>query len=151
MSLSPPFVLAISISTTGIIACATASGYVFLGYGGAKTTNLTKRKKARKWNGLKSDESIWFKAAEGAVVSMYVLFTHLQVFCNLPIQSLRFRESFAIVHFITHWKGRMLFYSHRSSLKYVSTMCMDDGVTKDRQSYHYDRSRFSSVELWSWE
>lgn len=75
MSLSPPFILAISISPTGVIACATASGHVFLGYGGAKTNKSTKRKKARKWNGLKSDESIWFKAAEGAVVSMCVLFT----------------------------------------------------------------------------
>lgn len=75
MSLSPPFVLAISISSTGVIACATASGHVFLGYGGAKTTNSKNPKKARKWNGLKSDESILFKAAEGAVVGVYVLFT----------------------------------------------------------------------------
>jgi len=74
-SLSPPFALATSISSTGVIACATASGHVFIGYGGSKTINSTKRKKARKWNGLKSDESIWFKAAEGAVVSVYVLFT----------------------------------------------------------------------------
>lgn len=81
-SLSPPFALAISLSSTGIIACATASGHVFIGYGGAKTTGSTKRKKARKWNGLKSDESIWFKAAEGAVVSVYVLFIRFHVLVN---------------------------------------------------------------------
>lgn len=74
-SLSPPFALAISISSTGVIACATASGHVYIGYGGSKKTNSTNRKKARNWKGLKSDESIWFKAAEGAVVSVYVLFT----------------------------------------------------------------------------
>ena len=78
-SLSPPFALAISISSTGVIACATASGDVYIGYGGSKISNSSKRKKARNWKGLKSDESIWFKAAEGAVVSVYVLvicFTH---------------------------------------------------------------------------
>lgn len=74
-SLSPPFALAISISSTGVIACATASGDVYIGYGGSKTSNSTNRKKARNWKGLKSDESIWFKAAEGAVVSVYVPFT----------------------------------------------------------------------------
>jgi hypothetical protein len=84
-SLSPPFALAISISSTGVIACATASGHVFIGYGGSKTTNATKRKKARKWNGLRSDESIWFKAAEGAVVSVYVLFTCFTHTCKRAI------------------------------------------------------------------
>jgi hypothetical protein len=70
MSLSPPFALAVSISSTGVIACATASGHIFLGYGGAKTTDSTKRKKSRKWDGFKSDAGIWFKATEGAVVSV---------------------------------------------------------------------------------
>jgi len=70
ISLSPPFALAISISSIGVIACATASGDVYIGYGGSKTSNSTKRKKARNWKGLKSDESIWFKAAEGAVVGV---------------------------------------------------------------------------------
>lgn len=84
-SLSPPFALAISISSTGVIACATASGHVFIGYGGSKTANSTKRKKPRKWNGLKSDESIWFKAAEGAVVSVYVLFTCFTHTCEQAV------------------------------------------------------------------
>ena len=81
-SLSPPFALAISISSTGVIACATASGHVYIGYGGSKITNSTNRKKARHWKGLKSDESIWFKAAEGAVVSVYVIFTRSKHTCE---------------------------------------------------------------------
>ncbi|SRR5258706_1782501 len=84
-SLSPPFALAISISSTGVIACATASGHVYIGYGGCKITNSTKRKKARNWKGLKSDESIWFKAAEGAVVSVYVIFTRFTHTCEQDV------------------------------------------------------------------
>ena len=150
-SLSPPFALAISISSTGVIACATASGDVYIGYGGSKTSNSTKRKKARNWKGLKSDESIWFKAAEGAVVSVYVILLASRIPMNNVSQSLRSRGSFTTVHAITQWKGRVLFYSHGSNLEYVSIMCLDHGVTKDRQSYHYGRSRFSSAELWSRE
>ena len=70
---------------------------------------------------------------------------------NNMSQRLRSRGSFTTVHTITQWKGRVLFYSHGNNIEYVSIMCLDHGVTKDRQSYHDGRSRFSSVELWSRE
>ena len=75
VSLSPPFVLSLSVNSTGLVAVGTADGRVWLGGGGEKRQN-NKKKRSRKWEGLKEDEGIWLQVADGPVVSTCVDFAH---------------------------------------------------------------------------
>ena len=75
VSLSPPFVLATAFTPTGLFAASTADGRVWLGGGGEKRpagTPAAKKKKTRKWEGLKDDEGLWLQVADGPVVAVYV-------------------------------------------------------------------------------
>ena len=75
VSLSPPFVLSLSVNAAGLVAVGTADGRVWLGGGGEKRQN-NKKKRSRKWEGLKEDEGIWLQVADGPVVSTCVDFAH---------------------------------------------------------------------------
>ena len=68
VSLSPPFVLSTTVSPAGLVAAGTADGRVWLGGGGEKRPD-GKKKRSRKWEGLKEDEGIWLQVADGPVVS----------------------------------------------------------------------------------
>lgn len=68
VSFSPPFVLSISVSATGVLAASTADGRVWLGGGGEKRPD-SKKKRSRKWEGLKEDEGVWLQVADGPVVA----------------------------------------------------------------------------------
>lgn len=75
VSLSPPFVLGISVAQTGLVACALADGRIWLGSGGEKTiaketSSHARQKKRRKWEGLRASDGNYFKTAEGPVVAM---------------------------------------------------------------------------------
>ncbi|PIL24234.1 hypothetical protein GSI_13987 [Ganoderma sinense ZZ0214-1] len=82
VSLSPPFVHSLSMSTTGLIVIGTADGRVWLGGGGEKRPD-GKKKRSRKWDGLREDDGIWLQVADGPVVS--AAFTHANRFltCSL--------------------------------------------------------------------
>ena len=69
VSLSPPFVLSLAISEIGMIAVGTADGRLWIGAGGEKGT---KKKRSRKWEGMKKESSYEFKIAEGPVIGLYV-------------------------------------------------------------------------------
>ncbi|KAI0664646.1 WD40 repeat-like protein [Cubamyces menziesii] len=72
VSLSPPFVLSIAINDAGLLAASTADGRVWLGGGGEKrpaTSQVGKKKRSRKWEGLKEDEGLWLQVADGPVVA----------------------------------------------------------------------------------
>ncbi|KAI0054020.1 WD40 repeat-like protein [Auriscalpium vulgare] len=73
VSLSPPFVLSLAVSPSGVIAAGTADGHLWIGMGGAKKASGSKKKRSRKWEGLREDEGNTIKIAEGPVVC--VLFT----------------------------------------------------------------------------
>lgn len=70
VSLSPPFVLCLSVSSTGAIAAGTADGQIWIGLGGDKRVSL---KKARKWGGLREDMGLSKKFADGPVVALAFL------------------------------------------------------------------------------
>jgi hypothetical protein len=72
MSLSPPFIMSMAMSTTGALAAGTADGRLWLGFKGDKTSNPGKgpRKKSKKWEGLDEDEALLIKVAEGPIVAM---------------------------------------------------------------------------------
>lgn len=73
MSLSPPFVISMAVSTTGVVAAGTADGRLLIGFG-AERGALGKGKKAKKWEGLNPDETLLIKIAEGPIVALYASF-----------------------------------------------------------------------------
>lgn len=79
VSLSPPFILSLSISSTGIIAAGTADGRLYIGFGGEKSSETTgnQQRRQRKWKGLKIDDRIVASVAEGPIVGLYV-------YCQFP-------------------------------------------------------------------
>ncbi|KAI0780674.1 WD40 repeat-like protein [Trametes elegans] len=86
VSLSPPFVLSMSISNTGLLAASTADGRVWLGGGGEKRSNASqggRKKRSRKWEGLKEEDGVWLKVAEGPVVSAAFRDSTRLVTCSL--------------------------------------------------------------------
>lgn len=72
VSLSPPFIQCTSLSASGVVAVGTADGQVWIGAGGEKRSG-GKKKKNRKWEGLKENESLSQKIAEGPIVGMWVV------------------------------------------------------------------------------
>ncbi|KAI0372921.1 WD40 repeat-like protein [Pilatotrama ljubarskyi] len=86
VSLSPPFILSISISSAGLLAASTADGRVWLGGGGEKRPAASqggKKKRSRKWEGLKEDEGLWLQVADGPVVSTAFRDNKRLVTCSL--------------------------------------------------------------------
>ena len=71
VSLSPPFVHSIAFSEHGAMVASTADGRVWVGRGGDKSI-VSKKKRSRKWEGLREDGGSWVGVAEGPVVSVCV-------------------------------------------------------------------------------
>ena len=69
VSLSPPFVHSIAFSEHGVMVAGTADGRVWIGKGGDKSI-ASKKKRSRRWEGLRENEGSWFSIAEGPVVSV---------------------------------------------------------------------------------
>lgn len=70
ISLSPPFILSLAISPTGVAAGGTADGRIWVGLGGEKASSGTSGKKKKKWGGLKAEASFASKTAEGPIVAL---------------------------------------------------------------------------------
>lgn len=73
--MSPPFVLCTAMSPKAVIAAGTANGFLWLGGGGEKSSGAqaAKKKRSRKWEGLRADDSISVKVADGPIVAMYAV------------------------------------------------------------------------------
>lgn len=74
MALSPPFIISTAMSSTGVMAAGTADGRLWLGFGGEKrpSSGSSKKKRAKKWEGLRDDDELAVKIAEGPIVAMCV-------------------------------------------------------------------------------
>ncbi|ETW85973.1 hypothetical protein HETIRDRAFT_29644, partial [Heterobasidion irregulare TC 32-1] len=85
ISLSPPFILSLAMSASGLIAAGTADGRVWIGGGGEKRSGAAsgKKKRNRKWEGLKDDEAFTTKIAEGPVVAVCFLDPMTLLTCTL--------------------------------------------------------------------
>lgn len=70
VSLSPSFFHSVAFSDHSAVIASTADGRVWVGRGGDKSI-ASKKKRSRKWEGLKEDEGSWVNVAEGPVVSVY--------------------------------------------------------------------------------
>lgn len=74
VSLSPPFVLSLAVSPSGLVAAGLADGRVWLGAGGDRNAPGSQKKRVRKWEGLRDADVSVLQIAEGPVVAVYVLF-----------------------------------------------------------------------------
>jgi hypothetical protein len=70
MGLSPPFVMSLAVSCTGVVAAGTADGRLLIGFGAEGC--LAMKKRPKKWEGLDGVETLLIKIAEGPVVALYV-------------------------------------------------------------------------------
>jgi len=72
VSLSPPFILSLSMSPTGILAAGTADGRLYVSTGGEKSSEASgiRQRRQRKWKGLKMDGRIIADVAEGPIVAV---------------------------------------------------------------------------------
>lgn len=74
VSLSPPFVLSMAISSASLAAVGTANGFLWLGGGGEKpsssTQTINKKKRSRKWDGLQESDDLYVSVADGPVVAV---------------------------------------------------------------------------------
>ncbi|KAF8844904.1 WD40 repeat-like protein [Paxillus ammoniavirescens] len=72
VSLSPPFILSMSISSSGVIAAGTADGRVYIGTAGEKSPEGPggRQKRRRKWDGLKGDGKIVEEVAQGPIAAV---------------------------------------------------------------------------------
>jgi len=82
VSLSPPFVHSVAFSENGAIIASTAAGRVWVGRGGDKSI-ASKKKRSRKWEGLREDAGSWVSVAEGPVVSVDFAGSETFVTCTL--------------------------------------------------------------------
>lgn len=80
VSLSPPFVLCLSVSSTGTVAVGTADGHLWIGLGGDRGLSI---KKTRKWGGLREDMSLSKKIADGPIVALAFLDPSSIITCTL--------------------------------------------------------------------
>ncbi|KAG6335845.1 hypothetical protein ID866_3235 [Astraeus odoratus] len=71
-SMSPPFIVSLSISPTGVIAAGTADGRVYIGTSGEKSheTGSGRQKRRRKWEGLRTDGRITVEVAQGPITGL---------------------------------------------------------------------------------
>lgn len=81
VSLSPPFVLSIAVSPSGLLAAGIADGRVWLGAGGDKSAPSSKR--SRKWEGLSSSSGSWVQVADGPVVAVSFANENTLLICSL--------------------------------------------------------------------
>ncbi|KAG1729018.1 WD40-repeat-containing domain protein [Suillus lakei] len=74
VSMSPPFILSSAMSPSGILAAGTADGRVWIGTGGEKMSGVSSgtsaKKKRRKWEGLRQDETFMANVGHGPIVAL---------------------------------------------------------------------------------
>ncbi|KAF8507903.1 WD40-repeat-containing domain protein [Hysterangium stoloniferum] len=77
VSLSPPFIQSLDISSNGLVACGLADGRIWLGSGGeripipsSERSTSASKKKRRKWDGLNPDAGNYTQIAEGPIIGI---------------------------------------------------------------------------------
>ncbi|KAI0093977.1 WD40-repeat-containing domain protein [Irpex rosettiformis] len=83
VSMSPPFVLSISVSPNGLVAATTADGRVWLGTGADKASPVAKKRRSRKWEGLREPDGIFAQVADGPIVASAFTAPATLVTCSL--------------------------------------------------------------------
>ncbi|KAH9857139.1 WD40-repeat-containing domain protein [Lenzites betulinus] len=146
ISLSPPFVLSISISKTRLIVASTADGRLWIGGGGEKRpsapSQASKKKRSRKWEGLKQDQGLWVQAADGPIVSVVFKDPEQLIACTLLgiIVTYRVsRDDQGALQASKTWSGAVSSGMRVSSIAVNESLIAIGGVKKDGKGV---------VEIW---
>lgn len=72
LAMSPPFILSLDISSTGVLAAGTADGRIYVGTSGERLGGAggARQNRRRKWEGLRSDGRILVEVARGPVIAL---------------------------------------------------------------------------------
>ncbi|KAI6022720.1 WD40 repeat-like protein [Pisolithus marmoratus] len=72
LTMSPPFILSLDISSTGILAAGTADGHIYVGTSGERSSGAGggRQNRRRKWEGLRSDGRVLVEVAQGPVTAL---------------------------------------------------------------------------------
>lgn len=70
LAMSPPFILSLDISPTGVLAAGTADGRIYVGTSGEAGAGGGRQNRRRKWEGLRSDGRILEEVAQGPVTAL---------------------------------------------------------------------------------
>ncbi|KAI6099904.1 WD40-repeat-containing domain protein [Pisolithus croceorrhizus] len=72
LAMSPPFILSLGISPSGVLAAGTADGRIYVGTSGEISGDAggARRNRRRKWEGLRSDGRILVEVAQGPVTAL---------------------------------------------------------------------------------
>ncbi|KAK2466708.1 hypothetical protein APHAL10511_000966 [Amanita phalloides] len=85
MSLSPPFITSMALSSTGILAAGTADGRLLINFAGeiSKVDNAKSKKTMKHWNGLDESQEHVVNIAEGPIVAMAFVNARMLVVSSL--------------------------------------------------------------------
>lgn len=105
ISMSPPFVLSIAASSTGLIAATTADGRVWLGTGADKASPAAseKKKRSRKWEGLRESSGIFTQVADGPVVARCVQQNQIASVADIVFAGQRIHRFRDVDHLLAPW------------------------------------------------
>ncbi|KAI0819538.1 WD40-repeat-containing domain protein [Trametes gibbosa] len=138
VSLSPPFVMSMSISSTRLLAASTADGRMWIGGGGEKRTTTpsqtSKKKRSRKWEGLKQDQGVWVQVADGPVVSIAFRDSEHIVACTLlgtVVTHRVFRDAEGTLQAAKAWSGATAAEVKVSAMAVNDSLMVIGGVKKD--------------------
>ncbi|KLO13509.1 WD40 repeat-like protein [Schizopora paradoxa] len=88
ISTLPPFITAMAISPSGVVATGTADGRIWVGAGGSKSSTPSEKsskssKKARKWTGLDGNEGSMTKSFETMISDLLFLSPNQLLCCSV--------------------------------------------------------------------
>ena len=78
---TPLFVTAIAISATGVVAAGIADGRLWIGLGGESRLVPQSKKRNAKWRGLREEDGLFVKVAEGPIVALSAPYSLWLPFC----------------------------------------------------------------------
>ncbi|KAJ3492120.1 hypothetical protein NLI96_g201 [Meripilus lineatus] len=137
ISMSPPFVLSIALSPSGLIAAAIADGRVWIGSGGDRSSIPSKgkgAKRSRKWEGLDDSSGTWVQVAEGPIVAIAFSGDGALIACSL-LGTLR---AYSLTHDADMklraekiWSGEVKEIAKVNALSLNDTWMVVGGLTKE--------------------
>ncbi|TCD62178.1 hypothetical protein EIP91_007262 [Steccherinum ochraceum] len=134
LSLSPPFVLSLSVSPTGLVAAGLADGRVWLGAGGDRNAPTSQKKRPRKWEGLRDADINALQVAEGPIVGVVFLDSTSLVTCTLlgkiALHTVVYGDD-GVVQLETKWSSQTRDVEKVNSLAVSTKWLVIAGLSKD--------------------
>ncbi|GJE90788.1 WD40 repeat-like protein [Phanerochaete sordida] len=145
VSMSPPFILSTAVSPSGVVAATTADGRLWIGGGGDKNApSVDKKKRSRKWEGLREQDGTFVQVADGPVVSCAFAPASTALFTStllgrLARHDITYDEQKKITA-KTSWNAEVKYLAKVNGIAVNEKYLVIGGILKDGKG---------SVEVWS--